>query len=234
MTPLSLRIHSTDAGMRPLTSWAAGLAVTMLGIGVYGACQPLLPANAKVLATMSEDIAAMDFTPADQLQGAEPENAAPEQPQIEMEIPALPEIAQPLTPPEVTELLALDTPPPAPQIKPADAKPKPATTTPRAAANATASAASGSGNAPTLFNGAGTGRFTSPSYPASARSSRQQGSVRILVTVEASGLPSSVEVQTSSGFAALDNAARDHIQRRWRWPEGTVRRFIVPIRFVLQ
>ena len=233
MTPASLRIHSTDARTRPLSAWAAGLAMTMLGIGVYGAWQPLLPADSKVLATISEDIAVMDFLPADQPQSAEPENVAPERAQIEIEIPALPEIAPPLTPPEVPELLAMDTPPPAPQIKPADTKPKPAAT-PRPTAQAATSAASGSGNAPTLFNGAGTGRFTSPTYPASARSARQQGSVRILVTVEASGLPSTVEVQTSSGFGALDNAARDHIQRRWRWPSGTVRRFIVPIRFVLQ
>jgi protein TonB len=56
----------------------------------------------------------------------------------------------------------------------------------------------------------------------------------LLVTVEASGLPGAVSVSSSSGHAILDSAARDHVQRRWRWPSGEVRRYIVPIRFVLQ
>jgi protein TonB len=58
--------------------------------------------------------------------------------------------------------------------------------------------------------------------------------VRLLVTVEASGVPSSVTVSEPSGFASLDSAAKDTVQRRWRWPAGDVRKFIVPIRFVLQ
>lgn len=58
--------------------------------------------------------------------------------------------------------------------------------------------------------------------------------MRLLVTVESSGVPSSVAVQSSSGFSSLDNAARDQVSRRWRWPAGNVRRFIVPVRFVLQ
>jgi protein TonB len=85
-----------------------------------------------------------------------------------------------------------------------------------------------------VFKGGGSGRFPSPSYPASARSAKQQGVVRLLVTVEASGVPSAVTVTESSGFASLDSAAKDTVQRRWRWPAGDVRKFIVPIRFVLQ
>jgi TonB family protein len=58
--------------------------------------------------------------------------------------------------------------------------------------------------------------------------------VRLLVTVEASGLPSAVSVTISSGHPELDAAARDQVQRRWRWPAGEVRRYIVPVKFVLQ
>jgi TonB family protein len=54
------------------------------------------------------------------------------------------------------------------------------------------------------------------------------------VSVEASGGPSSVEIRTSSGHAMLDNAARDHVRRNWRWPQGESRLFLVPIKFVLQ
>jgi protein TonB len=77
-------------------------------------------------------------------------------------------------------------------------------------------------------------RFPSPNYPAAARANKEQGTVKLLVVVEATGIPSSVSVQSSSGSSALDNAARDHISRRWRWPAGEVRRFLVPVRFVLQ
>jgi TonB family protein len=56
----------------------------------------------------------------------------------------------------------------------------------------------------------------------------------LLVTVESSGTPSGVEVRTSSGHAILDNAARDHLRRNWRWPSGESRLFLVPIKFVLK
>ena len=92
----------------------------------------------------------------------------------------------------------------------------------------------GGSGAVTTFTGGGSGRFPPPSYPASARTAKQQGSVRLLVTVEADGSPSSVSVEASSGFAALDSAAHDQVSRRWRWPAGSVRRYIVPVRFILQ
>ena len=81
---------------------------------------------------------------------------------------------------------------------------------------------------------AGGGRFPSPSYPSAARSARIDGTVVLLVTVESSGVPSSVEIRTSSGHTLLDTAARDHLRRNWRWPSGESRLFIVPIKFVLQ
>ena len=62
----------------------------------------------------------------------------------------------------------------------------------------------------------------------------QDGTVVLLVTVESSGVPSSVEIRTSSGHTLLDTAARDHLRRNWRWPSGESRLFIVPIKFVLQ
>jgi protein TonB len=52
--------------------------------------------------------------------------------------------------------------------------------------------------------------------------------------VEVSGLPGSVSVMASSGHSELDRAAQDHVRRRWRWPAGETRRYIVPVRFVLR
>ncbi|WP_425510098.1 energy transducer TonB [Verrucomicrobium spinosum] len=52
--------------------------------------------------------------------------------------------------------------------------------------------------------------------------------MRLLVVVEMSGIPGSVSVQSSSGNGELDSAAQDHVRRRWRWPAGEIRRYIVP------
>jgi protein TonB len=84
------------------------------------------------------------------------------------------------------------------------------------------------------FSGVGGGSFPAPAYPSSARAARVQGTVVLLVTVESSGVPSVVEIRTSSGHSMLDTAARDHLRRNWRWPSGEARLFLVPIKFVLQ
>ncbi len=219
--------------------WLGGVALVMLIAGVYGAAQPLLP-------RVNDTIMRSDFGDEMLLEQFDPPSAAAEEKppepepveQPDIEIPPLPVIMPPLTPPEMVELTPLETPPPAPApvVRPPPAKPK-AQTEPRRAAppqtNNGGSATGGAG-APTTFTGGGRGRFPSPGYPAAARANREQGIVRLLVTVEANGLPSSVTIQASSGFGALDNAARDQISRRWRWPAGGVRRYIVPVRFVLQ
>lgn len=180
---------------------------------------------------------------------AEDAPSEPEEKMIEEDvaIPPLPEITPPLTPPEMIEITPLEEirerPPPMPvEKKPEPPKPKPQTTAPRATPKAIAmpkntsgsGGGTGSSRSPVVFSGGGSGRFPSPAYPATARSAKQQGTVRLLVIVEASGVPSSVEISSSSGFASLDRAARDTIQRRWRWPAGAVRKYIVPVRFVLQ
>jgi protein TonB len=160
----------------------------------------------------------------------------------EIEIPPLPTIETPLIPPEMAELTPLEPvreDPPAkvePQKPSPILKPKPATQKNSASKNGNeGKTGSGGSSAPTLFSGGGkSGRFPSPSYPASARSNGLQGFVRLLVVVESSGLPGSVSVESSSGHTSLDSAASDHVRRRWRWPTGEVRRYIVPIRFVLQ
>lgn len=222
------------------SAWAAGFALLCLGIGLHGAATPLEPVRAAVFkpGVGDDSVMVQDFSPP-----AASDDAPPEPPKEEIEedltIPPLPEITPPLSPPEMVELTPVEevreTPKPKPVEKKPDApKPKP-TSIPRPEAKpSTSSGTSGGSSSPVVFKGGGSGRFPSPFYPASARSSRQQGVVRLLVTVEVSGIPSSVTVTESSGFASLDSAAKDTVQRRWRWPAGDVRKFIVPIRFVLQ
>lgn len=216
-----------------LSAWSAGVALCCLGIGLHGAGTPLLDAPQELPTADDDTVMVENFEPPAST-GEEPT-----EPEIIKEedivIPPLPEITPPLIPPEMVEITPIeDAPPP----KPIEKKPEPPKEKPKPAARVTPSpqksTATGNNAAPTLFQGAGAGRFPQPAYPAAARAAKQQGSVRVLVTVEASGMPSGVEVSTSSGFAALDAAARDIISRRWRWPAGEVRKFIVPFRFILQ
>jgi protein TonB len=153
-------------------------------------------------------------------------------------LPPLPEIIPPLTPPEMVEITPLEEVREAPKPKQLEKKPEQpmaqAKPVPRPATKSSGGGEAGSGRSPAPFKVGGSGRFPSPPYPASARSAKQQGTVRLMVTVETSGIPSSVEIINSSGFSPLDRAARDTIHRRWRWPSGGVRKFIVPVRFDLQ
>jgi protein TonB len=78
-----------------------------------------------------------------------------------------------------------------------------------------------------------------PRYPMDARRKREQGIVVLSVTLGVDGKVSSVTVQRSSGFASLDNAAREAV-RQWRWAptvrngEPVLVRGVVEIPFVLQ
>jgi protein TonB len=229
-----------------LSGWSAGIALLCLGIGLHGATAPLLPATEDVVqsAVIDDTVMVETFQPPAAAANAD-EPPEPETKEQDVEIPPMPEITPPLTPPEMAEIMPLDeAPPPRPMPKPVEKKPSLPTPTPTnkpaprpdsKPSATTSNSSSGNGSAPVAFNRAGSaGRFPDPTYPASSRSAKQQGTVRLLVTVEASGIPSVVEVAASSGFPALDSAARTTISRRWRWPSGGVRKFIIPIRFVLQ
>lgn len=229
-----------------MSAWSAGVALLCLGIGLHGATTPLMPmSGGMVPSKVSDDTVMVEmFQPPAAATATEESPLAPEKKEEDIEIPPLPQITPPLTPPEMVEITPLEEARELPKPKPIEKKPevpKPAPSpkpAPRPTSNPEATRGAnneGNGSSPVTFSRAGSaGRFPDPTYPASARAAKVQGSVRLLVTVEASGIPSAVEVTSSSGSSALDNAARDTISRRWRWPAGAVRKFIVPIRFVLQ
>ncbi len=228
------------------SAWTAGVATLFLAVGIGGAITPLVPGiqiETPVI-DIGDNIMVEEFSSASAPAAEIPETQPEEQLVEEVEIPPIPEIAPPLTPPDMVELTTLEPiveKQPTPTPKPPDPKPKPQTTPRRTTTkprsqgtSADGTGTGGGGGAPTLFTGAGGGNFPAPYYPASARTANKQGTVRLLVTVEATGVPSSVSVSGSSGHSILDSAARDHVQRRWRWPSGPIRRYIVPVRFVLQ
>ena len=82
-------------------------------------------------------------------------------------------------------------------------------------------------------------RCPEPNYPRAARRLGQQGVVEVLVTVDAEGLPTSVEAHLSSGFSLLDHAAVRAVEA-WRFhpardAEGAAvsGEIVVPVRFRL-
>lgn len=246
LTPQHLNAHLPS-------TWTAALCATVLGVGLHGATQPVLPTleSAPMFLEIGEDPDLVEFQAPGEPAAEQPEQIDPEQIEEpieeDYEVPPVPEMVAPLTPPEMPNLTALEEPPPPapepPKIipKPDPKPPKPVPPKPRKASRpftpgvtGTGTGGGGGSGPPTVFNSGGGGRYPLPSYPQAARSAQLQGIVRLLVVVEASGMPSSVSVQMSCGHSILDSAARDHISRRWRWPKGETRRYIVPVRFVLQ
>lgn len=68
---------------------------------------------------------------------------------------------------------------------------------------------------PPVFNAAYL-RNPPPRYPIAARRNGEQGTVTLRVLVDREGLPASVAIEKTSGFAPLDNAAREAV-RAWRF-----------------
>jgi protein TonB len=108
-----------------------------------------------------------------------------------------------------------------------------------AAAPATASGKTGS---PSLVEPSADADYLKnppPGYPRVSRRNGEQGTVIVRVFINTQGSPEKAEVRTSSGFARLDQAALEAVQR-WRFVPG--RRngtpeamwFNIPVRFILE
>lgn len=69
------------------------------------------------------------------------------------------------------------------------------------------------------------GYYPDPNYPGFAQRQRMQGSVVLLIAVDPSGKPASVEVTRSSGHPILDKSAEECVRERWRFPPGENRRY---------
>lgn len=100
---------------------------------------------------------------------------------------------------------------------------------------------SGSGTGPAALGVRATPRYRTnpaPIYPALARSRRQEGLVLVRVSVTAEGRPSRIELERSSGFSALDEAALEAV-REWEFEPARVgaravsSEIQVPVRFQL-
>jgi len=193
------------------------------------------------------DVASMEvrLVPSEQQAAAQPEpqpdlptppddTPPPEVPMVETMIqPPMPD----LPPPE----FPVNTPPPKP--KPPTPKPKPAQVTPPTdAPPAQASAApAATSSAPKVVSASQVAYLTPPNaiYPARSRRAGEKGTVTVKVLIDATGRPTNVAVQGSSGHAALDESAVSAVRAaRFRpYSEGGVAQpvwVLVPINFVLQ
>jgi TonB family protein len=70
-----------------------------------------------------------------------------------------------------------------------------------------------------------------PSYPYAARQGHEEGTVVLLVSIDAQGLPLSVSVDRSSGFPILDAVAQKQVAHEFRFRVGNSRVLRVPISF---
>lgn len=61
-----------------------------------------------------------------------------------------------------------------------------------------------------------------PPYPVESRQAGEQGSVILMVSVNADGDVAAVRVQRSSGFPRLDEAARQTVEKRWKFQPARI------------
>lgn len=157
---------------------------------------------------------------------------------VEVRFVAAPARQKTWTPPEVKAVVA-DIVAPMPEVPlveiPVGAPSERAIAVPVRAAVMSAPADSG---APKLISSVEYLREPLPRYPPKSRKLREQGLVVLRVLIDEAGTACSIEVETSSGYARLDQAAREAVARAAFRPyvEGGLPRrafVLIPIEFSL-
>jgi periplasmic protein TonB len=116
-----------------------------------------------------------------------------------LQTPIPPEVVLTYTPPAPTT--AISTPPPVPvpttppRVEPAPTPPPPAFTAARSIA----------------------ATHTTPEYPALSRRLREQGTLRLKLTIDEKGIVAQATVVNSSGAQRLDEAAVNWVKSHWRY-----------------
>jgi TonB family protein len=64
----------------------------------------------------------------------------------------------------------------------------------------------------------GNGNFPEPDYPSHLRQARMTGTIMLLISVDAAGVITAVDVKQSSGHSGLDTHAINHVRRRFTFP----------------
>ena len=78
------------------------------------------------------------------------------------------------------------------------------------------------------------GSYPEPKYPHEAHRLRQQGTVTLLVLIDADGSPLTSTLHQTSGSSHLDRGTLQYVQKHWKWPPGEPRQYYVPVEYRLQ
>lgn len=78
------------------------------------------------------------------------------------------------------------------------------------------------------------GSYPEPDYPIEALRLRQQGTVTLLVLIDADGTAITSKLHQTSGSDLLDRSTVQYVKRRWKWPPGEPRQYYVPVEYRLQ
>lgn len=249
----ALRIEGVRE-MPAVLSWVLGISGSLLAVGIIGLFAPdLPPIHLKTLEDLAaaEDLPAIETSMAELLTleasdevPAETEPLLPLEMTEPVEVPLenldLPEIAEALT---AEDVFAIPTAPriedalrpvdPVVKPKPAPAPPRPSTPTASGGTRSSTPQAGSSGGTGSAGS-SGKGKFPAPPYPSFARSGGMQGTVRLSISVGASGAVESVTITGSTGFSSLDSYAASWVRRNWRWPGGSAKRYTLPLTFKLR
>lgn|GEM_PF-243776 len=92
---------------------------------------------------------------------------------------------------------------------------------------------------PTVFRrGSGNttdgGFYPEPDYPPEAAKVHEQGTVTLLVIIDADGAAVSAKLHQSSGSTTLDRYTTQFVRKRWKWPRGEPRQYYVPVEYRLR
>jgi len=201
-------------------AWVNSICLAFLLIGIIGLRPPKIVERP---VTPPQEIVPVVFTPPEEQQKPQPvvkeEEPKEEQEEAPVEAPPIPTVVAANTP-----KVAFSIPVEGPVVLAPITRAAPPPVAPRPVQQG-----------PTVFTGKEeNGTFPQPSYPPEAAQQRMQGTVTNLVVVDASGVPSRIDVVSSSGHYVLDDYSKQWIKRRWRWLPGETRSYLVPFTWQLQ
>lgn len=258
---MSAILHALN--ISTLATWLSVGAFGTVGIVVptvveisHRADKEEMPFEDLEVSLWSEDFAANDLPASQETDTGSTGEAAHREPDLPFaevetlpEPPELPELVEETPLPEVPEL-----PPPAPKAvaESAPAKPQAAALSqrvtrqrvptsatggsPQGREGARGSAGRGGSNGGTGMSDAkrlAGGRMPPPVYPSEARRKGQTGTVLVEFVVSENGRVVSAHAKRPSPWPLLNNAAVSAV-RRWRFPAGTVTKYVRPIIFELR
>lgn len=221
-------------------AWANAICVLFILIGIYGLKSPLfiLPVQAKA-EELTVPVLFMPPPPSMQSQSTPMASDSAPAPDSISEPMDIPEVAPAVAPANANVSFAVPVEGPvrvvpakyaaAPPVQRKIVAPPPPQ--PGPPGNGTG----GTGEAVEFSPGGGDGgTYPQPVYPRLALQRGWQGNVMLNIVVDRAGFPSAVTVRDSSGWEILDDHASDWVKRRWRWPAGPVRHYLVPFKFQIK